>query len=267
MQLRRALVAAVLVAVMPMAAFADQQPLTMTDLGVPFLDRNVGGAVFDAPLRAVSTLPSTSPSVGRFRKDAKQFFEEYDVLSAQPITYERVGDREFNAFFFQSARTSGTVKVSRRLVDKVASNMVGLAKSSAAAGELSKAEDMLAKDPDAAAQAALASLKKQKSKLGDQQRDSLLRMVVALSGTGLALNDAIKAAPALGQSGQNLAKVATPDGLRSRFGMDFGALAQIPTIVGGTTQSLDSLAQVSKDGPALAKNIAVLTAGLVSLLE
>jgi hypothetical protein len=267
MHLRRALAAAALAVVMPMTAFAGQYPLTMTDLGVPFLDKSVGGAIFDAPLRLVAKLPSASPSVGRFRKDTKQFFTEYDVLSANPITYEQVGDREFNDFFFQSARTSGTLKVSRRLVDKVASNLVGLAKSSAAAGELSSAEEMLAKDPDAAAKAALASLQKQKSKLGDQQRDSLLRMVVALSGTGLALNDAVKAAPALANSGQNLTKVANPDALRSRYGMNFGALAQIPAIVGGTTQSLDSLAQVTKDGPALAKNIAVLTAGLVSLFE
>jgi hypothetical protein len=267
MHLRRALVAAAMLVVMPTAAFADQQPLTMTDLGVPFLDRNVGGAVFDAPLRLVARLPAASPSVGRFRQDSKLFFDEYDVLTAQPIRYERVGDREFNDFFFQAARSSGTVKVSRRLVDKVASNLVGLAKSSAAAGELGKAEEMLAQDPDAAAKAALDALKQQKSKLGDQQRDSLLRMIVALSGTGLALNDAVKAAPALSTSGQNLSKVATPDGLRRRFGMDFGALAQIPAIASGTAQSLDSLQQVGKDGPALAKNIAVLTAGLVSLFE
>lgn len=267
MHLRRALAAAAMVVVMPMTAFAGQLPLTMTDLGVPFLDQRVGLGVFDAPLRTVARLPGATASVGRFRADTKQFFAEYDVLSANPITYEHVGDREFNDFFFQAARTSGTLKVSRRLVDKVASNMVGLAKSTAASGELGKAEEMLASDPDAAAQAALAALKKQKSKLGDQQRDSLLRMVVALSGTGLALNDAVKAAPALTKSGQNLTKVANPDHLRQRYGMNFGALAEIPAIVGGTTQSLDSLTQVTKDGPALAKNIAVLSAGLVSLFE
>lgn len=267
MQLRRAVAAAALAVVLPLTAFAGQQPLTMTDLGVPFLDRNVGVTVFDAPLRVVGRVPGAAPSVGRFRKDTAQFFAEYDVLSAHPITYEHVGDREFNDFFFQAARTAGTVKVSRRLVDKVAANLVGLAKASAASGELGKSEEMLANDPDEAAKAALKTLQKQKSKLGDQQRDSLLRMIVALSGTGLALNDAVKAAPALSRSGQNLTQVATPDGLRNRFGMNFGALAEIPAIIGGTTQSLDSLAQVSKDGPALAKNIAVLSAGLVSLFE
>jgi hypothetical protein len=253
--------------VMPMTAFAGQYPLTMSDLGVPFLDRNVGLAVFDSPLRAVARLPMAAPSVNRFRQDTRTFFAEYDVLSANPITYDTVGDREFNNLFFQTARTAGTVKVSRRLVDKVASNLVGLAKSSAASGELGKAEEMLASDPDAAAKAALEALKQQKSKLGDQQRDSLLRMIVALSGTGLALNDAVKAAPALAASAQNMSRLANPDALGKRFGMDFGALAQIPAIVGGTAHCAESLAQVTQDGPALAKNIVVLSAGLVSLFE
>ena len=267
MQLRRTLAVAAVLAVMPMTALANQQPLTMTDLGMSFLDRNVGGAAFDAPLSVLSRLPNASASVGRFRKDAGNFFNEYDVLKDAPITYESVGDRDFNKFFFESARTAGSVKVSRKLVDKVAANLVGLAKASAASGELSEAESMLAQDPDAAASAAVKALQKQKASLGDQQRDSLLRMVVALSGSGLAVQDAIKSAPVLLKSGQNLSRVATPDGLRSRFGMDFGALTQIPTIIGGTTQSISSLQQVTTDAPALAKNVAVISAGLLSLFE
>ncbi|MBC7543872.1 MAG: hypothetical protein H7338_14200 [Candidatus Sericytochromatia bacterium] len=267
MLLRRALAVAAILAVLPMTAFANQQPLTMKDLGLMLLDRQSGGAAFDAPLRLVARLPKAAPSVNRFRADAGTFFTEYDVLKDAPISYEHVGDRDFNTLFYDAARTSGSVKVSRKLVEKVAFNLVGLAKASAASGELSSAEESLASDPDAAAKAAIAVLQKQKATLGDQQRDSLLRMIVALGGTAIALQEVTKSAPGMLKSGERLGASANPTALQQRFGMDFGAIASIPAIVSGTGQSISALQQVTQDAPALAKNVAVISAGLLSLFE